>query len=881
VHCPQCHKEIADTAKFCPECGTRISGLSGGLFDDNVCPSCHARNRDGVKFCVSCGAGLTCLCPECECEHPVHRPFCGRCGTEVKAFLSVRDSAQKMRAYSNDNKWSRVANEYGHVPKNARLPGGKGQELLAEISALNEAAKTALQQRDEQLSTMATAIKAALQRREELLTAMATAMEKHNYAAAAQAVTECLDIFPANATATEVRKQLDQLAKRVTATAAELEKAIVSRRWRQAQQLAETARHDFPDSEVLADLCQRAVAGAAAEKKNVDDFVAGIPIARALYENRKLVSCGRLLTLLWSLQDSIGDADDPVCAQRMQSALEPLAKLEKDYSALKAEYDALLTSAREKLSQNDYEACSALCTQASALNVESTAAEELAQMAEMSKAAVERLLRKAQQAWTMKCWTEVEAACEALLVYHQGHPEAERLLRHCRQDQLSHRQKIKRLVMIVIVFLAVLAGGRTIVLMHQRAARINVHMAVSRTAINVQDWAEAMAAVDKALALDAANAEAKVLKMNAIIESHLAVARTAMTNKDWPAVLAAADKALALDAEHAEAKQLKANVDAAIIESHLAVACAAKVQKDWPAVLAAADKALALDAEHAEAKALWAESSRHQRVPEGFRLAPGAGPESYTNTGWVQAIIHEQSGIELVYIPAGTFTMGSPTTETGRSSGETQHQVTIPQGFYLGKTEVTQAQWEKVMKVNPSGFPNAGATAPVERVSWDDCQAFCTEAGSGLRLPLEAEWEYACRAGTTTAFHYGDSLDASMANFRGNYPYGAGKKGEYRGTTIAVGQFKPNAWCLYDMIGNVWEWCQDKFETYPAGPVTLAQPAGPAGRETDDGADRVLRGGSWRDLARYCRSAGRSRYWPDYSIYSSGLRVALSAPPVQ
>ena len=223
MHCPQCHKEIADTAKFCPECGTRISGLSGGLFDDNVCPSCHMRNRDGVKFCVSCGAGLTCLCPECECEHPVHRPFCGRCGTEVKAFLSVRDSAQKMRAYSNDNKWSRVANEYGHVPKNARLPGGKGQELLAEISALNEAAKTALQQRDEQLSTMATAIKAALQRREELLTAMATAMEKHNYAAAAQAVTECLDIFPANATATEVRKQLDQLAKRVTATAAELE----------------------------------------------------------------------------------------------------------------------------------------------------------------------------------------------------------------------------------------------------------------------------------------------------------------------------------------------------------------------------------------------------------------------------------------------------------------------------------------------------------------------------------------------------------------------------------------------------------------------------------------------------------------------------------
>jgi len=320
----------------------------------------------------------------------------------------------------------------------------------------------------------------------------------------------------------------------------------------------------------------------------------------------------------------------------------------------------------------------------------------------------------------------------------------------------------------------------------------------------------------------------------------------------------------------------------ALVEAHVAEARAAMAKQDWPATAVAANKALALDATNAEAKALKAEAKSHQPwVPAGFRLVPGADLEPYTNTGWAAAIIHEKSGIKLVYIPAGSFIMGSPTTETGRDNGETRHLVTIPQGFYLGETEVTQAQWEKVMKENPSHFQNAGVDAPVENVSWDMCQAFCQEAGSGLRLPLEAEWEYACRAGTTTAFHYGDSLDATMANFDGNYPYGGGKKGEYRRTTIAVRQFKPNAWGLYDMIGNVWEWCQDKYEKYPSEAVTLAQPAGPAGREDGDHAVRMVRGGSWFSRAWYCRSASRCWYCPAYRYYFLGFRVARSAPPVQ
>jgi formylglycine-generating enzyme required for sulfatase activity len=194
----------------------------------------------------------------------------------------------------------------------------------------------------------------------------------------------------------------------------------------------------------------------------------------------------------------------------------------------------------------------------------------------------------------------------------------------------------------------------------------------------------------------------------------------------------------------------------------------------------------------------------------------------------------------------------------------------------MGKYEVTQAQWERVMGSNPSNFKNAGKDAPVEQVSWDDCQAFIRKLnalvpGGGFRLPTEAEWEYACRAGTTTTFHYGNDLDASMANFDGNYPYGNGAKGRYRETTVPVGTFKPNAWNLYDMHGNVWELCWDWHGEYPTGSVI--DPSGPG-----SGSNRVPRGGSWDCNARDCRSANRVRYVPGSRNSLVGLRLARGAP---
>jgi formylglycine-generating enzyme required for sulfatase activity len=275
-------------------------------------------------------------------------------------------------------------------------------------------------------------------------------------------------------------------------------------------------------------------------------------------------------------------------------------------------------------------------------------------------------------------------------------------------------------------------------------------------------------------------------------------------------------------------------------------------------------------------------------------LGPRAGATKTVDLGGTMKL-------KLAWCPPGAFTMGSPADEPGRYSGERQRRVTLARGFWLGKYEVTQRQWQAVMGSNPSFFKNAGLDAPVEKVSWNDCQKFVKKLnarmagrlpkGYGYRLPTDAEWEYACRAGTTTVLYTGDiqilgsrnapALDA-IAWYGGNS--GVKYEGAYdssklpekqenhtRAGTHPVGQKKANAWGLHDMIGNVYEWCQDWYGAYPSGAVT-----DPTGAKT--GSYRVSRGGSWYSDARCCRSAFRSGYDPSISSSFLGFRVALAAP---
>jgi formylglycine-generating enzyme len=256
--------------------------------------------------------------------------------------------------------------------------------------------------------------------------------------------------------------------------------------------------------------------------------------------------------------------------------------------------------------------------------------------------------------------------------------------------------------------------------------------------------------------------------------------------------------------------------------------------------------------------------------------------------------------IEWVTIPSGTYTMGSPINEHGRFDDETQHQVTIS-AFKMSKYEVTVSQFKAFVdatgyitdaekgtggvsgsvkwsgtkfeciagvnwKCDSKGIqrPKSEYNHPVIHISWNDAQAFAR--WMGCRLPTEAEWEYACRAGTTTPFNTGTSLKTSQADFNGNMPYNSGEKGENREKTMPVGSFLPNAWGLYDMHGNVWEWCNDWYGVYSIKAQT--NPQGPA-----TGPSRVTRGGSWFNSANANRSAARQGSNPAHRNYFLGIRL--------
>lgn len=226
------------------------------------------------------------------------------------------------------------------------------------------------------------------------------------------------------------------------------------------------------------------------------------------------------------------------------------------------------------------------------------------------------------------------------------------------------------------------------------------------------------------------------------------------------------------------------------------------------------------------------------------------------------------------WIRPGLFLMGSPAHEAERGSAERLHEVTLCRGYWLADTACTQAFWLAVWPVNPSHFQDRPPN-PVENVSWHDAQGFIAELnrrlpGAHARLPSEAEWEYACRAGTTTPYSFGDRITPEQVNYHGNYPCAGGAKGLYRQRTVPVGSLPPNSWGLHEMHGNVWEWCADWYEEYPA--VPQRDPRGAA-----FGKMRVLRGGTWSDPARYARSANRSRIEPAYRPRSTGFRIILGA----
>ncbi|MEM6866809.1 MAG: formylglycine-generating enzyme family protein [Cyanobacteria bacterium P01_C01_bin.121] len=246
----------------------------------------------------------------------------------------------------------------------------------------------------------------------------------------------------------------------------------------------------------------------------------------------------------------------------------------------------------------------------------------------------------------------------------------------------------------------------------------------------------------------------------------------------------------------------------------------------------------------------------------------------------------EAISLDMVLIKGGSFWMGSPDDEPESTKAEgPQREVTVPT-FFMGRYPVTQAQWkvvselprvDRALESDPSSFK--GDDRPVERVSWYEAMEFCQRltqhSGRPYLLPTEAEWEYACRAGTKTPFSFGQMITPEAANYNGNYAYDGGPKGEYRKETTSVNHFGiANAWGLCDMHGNVCEWCEDHwYNSYRDTPVD-----GRAWKTNDDDAVHIIRGGSWSNSPRDCRSAFRSYSDPDDRSYGIGFRVVCRAP---
>ncbi|MEZ5535314.1 MAG: formylglycine-generating enzyme family protein [Thiolinea sp.] len=258
------------------------------------------------------------------------------------------------------------------------------------------------------------------------------------------------------------------------------------------------------------------------------------------------------------------------------------------------------------------------------------------------------------------------------------------------------------------------------------------------------------------------------------------------------------------------------------------------------------------------------------------RWASEYGQDQY---GLWQAFTYKNVRYAFRWIPPGTFVMGSPENEEGRTGAEEQHQVILSYGFWLGETTVTQALWEAVIGENPSHFK--GEQRPVDTVSWDDCQDFISALHKvhpdlTVGLPTEAQWEYACRGGTTTAFHFGgkDDLTTDKVNYSGQWD-----NYDLDGETKAVKGYPCNAWGLYEMHGNVWEWCRDVWQEN-LGSEPVSDPVHEAEAGTA-GVRRVLRGGSWGSRGRRCRSAIRDGFGPDGRLYGIGFRLSLGHAELQ
>jgi len=839
-----------------------------------ACPSCGRRNPVDARFCEACGTGLMRHCPECDRENAVGVRFCGGCGTDVPAFLQTSEALARMQGFAKGLKWTRVTKEYGLLPRDMRVPGEKGRKLQADVRDVARAAVAAEQTLSEAREALAQAVRAR-----ELEQALGLCRR----------ITE-LDPSDAEAAARAAALEAAVARKALVAQIAAMRLMAEGRRFGVARAAAQ---------EVLAQP-ETLSAWTDADPLVGRDGVTGTTV-RAEAEAVLAAACqaeAAALALVEAGQKALAGQDYRLAMAKADEALATCADV-PGAGELRQRVDAELKGLRQLVAE---------------VRARLDAARELVQTGFVKEARAALAALVAQYGEVEVPEDDEVAPDWAAVSEELGALEEELAARERAAAQRQAAERRKRRGLLIVTGTAILLGGlccwATVAVVRRMAAvrqerLLGLAVKAADEARARQDWEEVVRVGGVAAALgrqlpsrmagDAAGRLAHVEELISEAEMQLEPALTvlaviegraiedalvAVTLKptDGAAPVGNAERSapLTFQLRQGRAYSLKRGRS-----YHILVSLPPQDGRPY----AGAETTLRADW---RGPRTWTAEIRELRlrVPPGFRAATDAGPEPYTNTGWAKEIVHEVTGIEMVYCPAGSFAMGSPPGEEGRHDNELQHLVTLTKGFYLGKYEVTQAQWHKVMGNNPSRFAYVGLNAPIEQVAWEDCQEFCRKlnggaggalgASTGFRLPTEAEWEYACRAGTTSRFCFGD--DEALLCQYGNYCDRSNTdsviwqdkaRGDGFDKTAPVGSLKPNAWGLHDMHGNVSEWCLDWYGDYPGG--TVADPAGPA-----SGAGPVYRGGCWLGIARNCRSAEREMYTPGYGGLL-GLRLARTA----
>ena len=500
---------------------------------------------------------------------------------------------------------------------------------------------------------------------------------------------------------------------------------------------------------------------------------------------------------------------------------------------------------------------------------------------------VSKLLESAHNAEWREDWGQVQAATEKILRIEKNNVEAKRLfdksqmvnlLRKARQakkdknwDQL---EEYANSILAIAITPEQVEAQKLLALVKEEMGKAKNLLGEANAARDNEDWTLVKEKAEQVLEIIPNQPEARELielSLQEMIGKYLADAQNAKEKKDWATLKSDADAILALKKDHSEAISLRDKAQIEMdkqamlekIEKYLEEARIAKYEKDWTTLKSKAESILALEAEHSEAGQL-----KELALAE---LMPKEGEP-------IVVQFDKEVALEMVWIKPGTFKMGSSKRERGREKIEIQHEVTLTKGYWIGIYEVTQAQYKSVMNTNPSKFQ--GADLPVEYVSWNEAMEFCRKLteqersagrlplGYAYTLPTEAQWEYACRAETTTALNSGMKL-RSEAGVCSNLDKVGWYDKNSDSKTHLVGQKQANNWGLYDMHGNVWEWCLDWYEDYSTSSVTDST-------GSDTGSTRVNRGGSWSSSAKFCRSANRGSCTPDFRCDLIGFRVVIS-----